>query len=125
MRSHKTQPETEALIGTFHKLMQQESAAIGLAALYAYESQVPEIARQKAEGLCEHYGADAATCRYFTLHQTADIHHADVWKQAIHSELARDPAVEDKALDAAETAAQALWSALDGVERMRMARLAN
>ena len=125
VRNRKLQPESEALIGTFHKLMRQENASIGLAALYAYESRVPEIARQKAAGLCEHYGADAATCRYFTLHQTADIHHAEVWKQAIHDELTRDPSAADKALDAAETAAQALWSALDGVERQRMQRLAN
>lgn len=125
VRHHQPQPETKALIGTFHKLMQQDSAAVGLAALYAYESQVPEIAKQKAAGLCEHYGADAATCRYFTLHQTADVHHAEVWKQAIQNELAQNPAATDKALDAAETAAQALWSALDGVERLRMQRLAN
>ncbi len=125
VRSHATQPETGALIGTFHKLMQQESAAVGLAALYAYESQAPEIAAQKAAGLCEHYGADANTCRYFNLHRTADIHHAEVWKQAIHEELATDPESADKALDAAETAARALWNALDGVERLRMQRLAN
>ncbi len=124
VRTRKPQPETVALIGTFQKLMHQDSAAVGLAALYAYESRVPEIAAQKAAGLCEHYGADAATCRYFKLHQTADVHHAEVWKQAIHDELARDPAA-NKALDAAETAAQALWSALDGVERLRMQRLAN
>lgn len=125
VRDRKPLPETEALIGTFHKLMQQDSAAVGLAALYAYESRVPEIARQKAAGLCQHYGADAVTCRYFKLHETADVHHADVWKQAINHELASDPGSADKALDAAETAAKALWSALDGVERLRMQRMAN
>lgn len=125
VRARRVQPETEALIGTFHKLMQQDSAAVGLAALYAYESRVPEIAKQKADGLCQHYGADAAACRYFNLHETADVHHTEVWKQAINGELARDPAAADKALDAAETAAQALWSALDGVERLRMQRMAN
>ena len=125
VRAHKVQPEMDALIGTFHKLMQQDSAAVGLAALYAYESRVPEIAKQKAAGLCDQYDADANTCRYFTLHQTADVHHAEVWKQALHNELASDPAAADKALDAAETAAKALWSALDGVERLRMQHLAN
>lgn len=125
VRNRKTQPETAALISTLHTLMQQDDAAVGLAALYAYESHVPGIARQKAEGLCEHYGADAATCRYFTLHQTADIHHAEVWKQAIQDELTRDPSLADKALDAAESTAQALWSALDGVERLRLQRKAN
>lgn len=125
VRGHKSQPEMDGLIGTFQKLMQQESAAVALAALYAYESQVPEIARQKAAGLREHYGADAAACRYFNLHQTADVRHAAVWKQAIEEELKQDPANEENVLDAAEVAARALWSALDGVARRRMARLAN
>lgn len=125
VRLRKPQPETQALIGTLHKLMRQDDAAVGMAALYAYESRVPEIAKQKAAGLCVNYGADAATCRYFTLHQTADVHHAEVWKQAITDELVRDPAAADKALDAAEATAQALWNALDGVERLRMQRMAN
>jgi len=125
VRQRDVQPETKALIGTFFKLIQQENAAVGLAALYAYESRVPAIAAQKAAGLCDHYKADAKTCRYFTLHETADVHHAEVWKQAITKELERDPASADRALDAAETAAKALWAALDGVERLRMQRLAN
>ena len=75
--------------------------------------------------MCDHYKADAKTCRYFTVHETADVHHAEVWKQAITKELERDPASADRALDAAETAAKALWDALDGVERLRMQRLAN
>lgn len=125
VRERKLQPESEALIATFRQRMQEENATAALAALYAYESRVPEIATQKAAGLREHYGADAATCRYFTLHQTADVHHAEVWKQAMDGELARDPAMADSALDAAEATAKALWSALDGVERLRQARLAN
>lgn len=125
VRGHRTQPEMQGLIATFHKLMHQDSAAVGLAALYAYESQVPEIAKQKAAGLCRHYGADAETCRYFTLHQTADVHHAAAWKQAMQDELEKNPEQQDKALDAAAAAAQALWSALDGVERLRMQRMAN
>jgi pyrroloquinoline-quinone synthase len=125
VRQRELQPESKALIGTFFKLIQQENAAVGLAALYAYESRVPAIAAQKAAGLCDHYKADAKTCRYFTVHETADVHHAEVWKQAITKELVRDPASADRALDAAETAAKALWDALDGVERLRMQRLAN
>ena len=125
VRLRELQPESKALIGTFFKLIQQENAAVGMAALYAYESRVPAIAQQKADGLCDHYKADAKTCRYFTVHETADVHHAEVWKQAITKELERDPASADRALDAAETAAKALWDALDGVERLRMQRLAN
>jgi pyrroloquinoline-quinone synthase len=125
VRQRELQPETKALIGTFFQLIQQDNAAVGLAALYAYESRVPAIAAQKAAGLCDHYKADTKTCRYFTVHETADVHHAEVWKQAITKELERDPDSADRALDAAETAAKALWDALDGVERLRMQRMAN
>ena len=37
-------------------------------------------------------------------------------------QLAADPAKADAALNAAETAAQALWNALDGIERARVAK---
>jgi pyrroloquinoline-quinone synthase len=80
VRSREVQPETIALVEHFRQAMQAAPAA-ALATLYTYESRVPAIARTKAEGLRAHYGADAATARYFTLHQTADVHHAPrlVW----------------------------------------------
>jgi pyrroloquinoline-quinone synthase len=119
VRTHVVQPEMQALIATFRELM-QESAPAALAALYAYESRVPAISAEKAAGLTRLYGAEAAATRYFTLHQTADVHHAQVWRDLIDAQLAADPAAEEAALDAAERAARALWSALDGVERTRL-----
>lgn len=116
---HPVQPEMHALIATFRDLMQQPASA-ALAALYAYESRVPAIAATKAAGLNNLYGADARTNRYFTLHQTADVHHAQVWRNLIDRELAADPRAEEAALTAAEIAAKALWQALDGVERHRL-----
>lgn len=124
VRERQLQPETQALLAKFRALMTEGTSA-ALAALYAYESQVPRIAEEKAAGLRMHYGADDATCRYFTLHRTADVHHAAVWKQALAEQLATGPEQADKALDAAEAAAQALWTALDGMERERLARTAN
>ena len=99
----------------------QSSPASALAALYAYESRVPAIARTKAQGLKEFYGADAATARYFTLHQTADVEHARVWREAVEAELEVHPEETAAALDAAEQAAERLWAALDGIERERLA----
>ena len=113
------EPEMHALIDTFRALM-QHSAPEALAALYAYESRVPAIAAEKARGLEELYGADAATTRYFTLHRTADVHHAQVWRDLIDAELTRDPAAAEPALAAAEQAARALWAALDAVDRTRL-----
>ena len=110
-----------ALIGTFRELMQEEKVSAAMAALYAYESKVPAIATTKAEGLASHYGTEGAAARYFTLHQTADVAHASVWRELIDKELADSPEAEEAALDAGERAAKALWVALDGVERRRLA----
>jgi pyrroloquinoline-quinone synthase len=119
------QPEMAALIATFRELMQEEKASSAMAALYAYESKVPAIAATKAEGLAAHYGAGGnaggAVARYFTLHQTADVAHASVWRELIDKELAASPDAEEAALNAGERAAKALWVALDGVERQRTA----
>ncbi|MCU1313445.1 MAG: family putative folate metabolism protein [Acidobacteriaceae bacterium] len=118
VRSRELQPETVALIGHFRHAMQMAATA-ALATLYTYESRVPAIARSKAEGLKAHYGADAATARYFVLHQTADVQHALVWRDAIETELAAHPEQAQAALDAAETTAAALWRTLDGIEQKR------
>ncbi len=122
IKARSTQPETRQLISSFKHIAREGSTAAALAAFYAYESRVPAIAKEKASGLKEHYGADAAMTRYFTLHQTADVLHADVWRQLISNELAYAPESAREALDAAEQTASALWSALDGVERNRQER---
>ncbi len=70
------------------------------------------------------YGADEKTRRYFTLHRTADVYHAQVWKQQLESRLKASPEAAEKALTAAEDAARALWRALDGIEERRMAKAA-
>jgi pyrroloquinoline-quinone synthase len=122
VESHPIQPEMTALLNTFRSAMADPTPAAAFAALYAYESRVPAIAVTKAEGLAAHYDADAATARYFTLHQTADVAHASVWRELINRQIANDPAAADAALASAERAAQALWTALDGIERERLAR---
>jgi pyrroloquinoline-quinone synthase len=119
------QPEMTALLATFRELMQEGATpktgtAAALAALYAYESKVSAIAKTKAEGLAEHYGTTGTAARYFTLHQTADVHHASVWRELINREIAGSPEAEAAALAAGERVAKALWVALDGVERQRM-----
>lgn len=124
VREHTPIPEVQELIAAFRRVAEEGSAAEALAAFYAYESQVPRVAREKARGLREMYGADASTCGYFTLHQTADLHHAQVWKEQLERELAANPEAASEALDAAEAAARALWRALDGIERQRLERRA-
>jgi pyrroloquinoline-quinone synthase len=121
VRSRQLGPETRALLEHFRAAM-QESPASALAALYAYESRVPAIALTKAEGLEKHYATDERTRRYFTVHTTADVYHAQVWRDALAVELAACPEQTEAALCAGEDAARMLWATLDGVERARQTR---
>jgi pyrroloquinoline-quinone synthase len=117
-------PEVRALVETFHSIARNGRPEEVLAAFYAYESQVPRVAAEKARGLRERYGADEKTCGYFTLHTTADVYHSRVWKSELSKAVEGDAGAADRALDSAEHAAKSLWAALDGIEAARMARSA-
>jgi pyrroloquinoline-quinone synthase len=122
VRKSEAVDEVKALIATFKQIAANGTPAEALAMFFAYESQVPRVAKEKAAGLKNLYGADAKTCGYFTLHQTADIHHSNVWREQLNELIDSDPQAAEQALEAAETAAESLWQALDGIERKRMAR---
>jgi len=127
VRARELNPETRALISHFRETM-YGSLPEALAALYAYESRVPAIAKTKEEGLAKHYAADEATRRYFTVHTVADVFHSQVWRDLLVEELAANPEKEaeqmEAALESAENAARALWTTLDGIEAERQSRLA-
>jgi pyrroloquinoline-quinone synthase len=124
LRAHKPVPEIESLMSFFHNLASEGAPEEALAAFYAYESQVPRVAAEKARGLREMYGADSKTCGYFTLHSTADVVHSQIWKQQLARQLEQNPQAAERALTAAGNAAKALWNALDGIESRRMAKAA-
>ena len=117
VRSRKPIAEIEVLIAHFRGVAVNSSLAEALATFYAYESQVPRVAKEKARGLRERYGADAKTCGYFTLHQFADVQHSAVWRDELERELLAHPEEREAALAAGERAAQMLWQALDGIQR--------
>jgi pyrroloquinoline-quinone synthase len=116
--------EVAQLIAHFDHVATEAAPAEALAAFYAYESQVPRVAREKARGLKEMYGADEKTCGYFTLHTTADVYHSNVWKNQLGRQVEANPEIAEKALNAAEAAAKSLWNALDGIEARRTQALA-
>ena len=124
--SQPPQPPAEVaqLISFFHDLASQGAPEEALAAFYAYESQVPRVAKEKARGLREVYGADEKTCGYFTLHATADVYHSQVWRRQLGARLEADPEAAAKALAAGDGAAKASWRALDGIETRRTLRAA-
>lgn len=107
-------PATESTVSAFRELCAGSTAG-ALAALYAYESQQPEVARRKAEGLQEYYGiGDEATLAYFTVHAEADVRHREGERLALERCLEAG-ARRDEVLGAAERALDAYWGLLDGV----------
>ena len=110
--------ETNELVDTFMKLSRDEKTHIGMAALYCYESMVPEIAENKIDGLKKYYNInDENTLKFFTVHI-----HADKWHREVISELLSNLCDSDKkreeALDAMNKALYALNNFLSGIERV-------
>ncbi len=123
-RKRRPAGEIRNLISWFQKIAGEGSPEEALGAFYAYESQVPRVAQEKDRGLRELYGADEKTRGYFVLHATADVYHAQVWRKQLEKRVQANPETAEKALAAAETAAELLWTVMDGFEARRMAEVA-
>src|SRR5437763_13288475 len=69
--------ETSNLIGTFRSVCSEGSTTEGLAALYAYESQIPAVSESKIKGLVENYAmTEPDDYSYFSVHIEADRAHS-------------------------------------------------
>jgi pyrroloquinoline-quinone synthase len=107
-------PETQALIDAFQREA-RASYARGLAALYAYETQIPGVATAKIDGCKKFYGMDDADeLRFFSVHEKADVEHAAVCRQLL-DQLSPEEAAEAEA--GAAALSDALLGFLDGVQR--------
>jgi pyrroloquinoline-quinone synthase len=118
------QGEVRKLISRFQWIAAEGTPEEALAAFYAYESQVPLVAREKDRVLRELYGADEKTRGYFALHATADVHHANVWRTQLEKRVKANPETAEAALASAEMTAKALWQVLDSFEARRTQRVA-
>ncbi len=112
-------PETSALVALYREATLRRSFPEACAALYVYESQVPEVAKTKIAGLTRFYGIDdPRTLQFFEVHIGADEVHAEVGAGMVRRHAASDPA-RAAVLGTARACADALWSFLDGVEGVR------
>jgi pyrroloquinoline-quinone synthase len=110
------EPETTKLIDTFRSMCGERSTVEGLAALYAYESQIPEICESKIEGLKKHYGfTDPEHYRYFTVHIEADREHSAAERQMLGANVSEQNLPE--ARNSVAHVLDALWNLLSGVCR--------
>src|SRR5581483_12300605 len=80
VRTSAPSPKMAEIVDCFRRLAEDAAPVKALAAFWAYESQVPRIAKEKAAGLRERYGLGDEACAYFDLHTTVDQYHSKVWE---------------------------------------------
>lgn len=110
-------PETRQALDTLRSLTRDRSYLEGVTALYAYESQIPEVAKVKIDGLRKFYDVtDERGLSFFTVHQEADVYHS-AGERKILEEHATSEEQQRRCCDAARTSARAMLTLLDGVYR--------
>jgi len=103
---------TRTLIATMKSLAREGALHEGLAALYAYESQIPAVAKAKIEGLAKWY--DVKETSFFTVHMDADVVHSST-SRALIANLCDDGAKVREAQRATGRTLDALYGFLDSV----------
>ena len=112
------EPETKGCVDSFTEAAKGASLPFALGMLYAYESQTPEVATTKIEGLRDHYGVEGAGVEYFKLHAELDVEHSSELVATI-AEVAPTGAAHAEAEAGARAGAEAIYGLLDGVARVR------
>jgi pyrroloquinoline quinone (PQQ) biosynthesis protein C len=110
------------VVHKFREICGDRTVAEAVAALYAYEAQVPEIATTKIDGLKKFYGVTQPEgLAYFEVHEEADKAHRAAWRGWLEEHA--DGSEED-ILATTHEALDALWGALDAVhcERQEVRR---
>jgi pyrroloquinoline-quinone synthase len=110
----RSQPNaaTRALIDHFFTVCRERPVAEALAALYAFEGQVPRLAWQTMKGLTEHYDMEPDQFEFFSVHLVADVSHGGAELAAIRATAGDDDAV----IEAARAACEQLLVFLDGCQ---------
>ena len=103
---------TKDMIDNFFK-NGRSTYAEGLASLYTYERQIPEIAETKIQGLKKYYGVNSEEgLEFFEAHKKADVYHREECEKLL-DKLSEDE--QAKAKKAALLTAKHLWNFLSGM----------
>lgn len=115
VRGAERNEATRTLVDTYWNAASSSPVAAGVAAVYAYERQVPQVAQAKIDGLRQRYGVtDSRTLGFFETHATLDIEHSDAERKII-ADLG--PADAGAVLQSTSAALDAWWRFLDAVDR--------
>ena len=107
-------PETTAAIERYRAICRDEPLAGAFGALYAYESQQPDVMRTKRLGLIEHYGVRTGH-DYFIAHETVDVEHSRVEGLLVERHVGEDASVVPAVMDSVRAGLDATYTLLDGV----------
>ena len=103
---------TQDMIDNFFK-NGRSTYAEGLASLYTYERQIPEIAETKIQGLKKYYGVSSKEgLEFFVTHKEADVYHRLECEKLLDG-LSKEE--QSKAEKAALLTAKYLWNFLSGI----------
>jgi len=106
---------TRRLISAYERHALHGSAAGALGALYAYESQFPEVAAEKSRGLREHYTIRSkAAHEFFRVHTFADVEHSAAERRLLRGLLQDHPGAGREAERGLRNSLDAWWAFLDG-----------
>jgi pyrroloquinoline-quinone synthase len=98
---------TRALIDLYAALSSEAPVPAAVAAVYAYERQVPQIVGAKIDGLKRHYGIDdGPALRFFLIHGVLDVDHSTAEREML-AELVSD--VEPEPIENATAGALGAW----------------
>jgi len=115
IKQRKYLSHTRASVRILKELARRNNPAEGLAALYAYESQIPEISTTKIAGLKNWYNMNTPQALgFFEVHEHADEIHRTVTREAL-VKFCQTTEQKQAALDSAREAADAFNLLLDGV----------
>jgi len=112
---------TQEMIDNFF-IQARKSYAEGLASLYTYERQIPEIAETKIQGLKKFYGVSSKEgLEFFEAHKSADVIHRAECEKLLDG-LSNDE--QKKAEEASLKTAKYLWNFLSGMTSKHNLKLA-
>lgn len=115
VRSAEPNEATRHLLDTYGTITREAPVPAGIAAVYAYERQVPGVSVSKIDGLRRYYGLeDGPALTFFEVHGVLDVEHSQA-----EARMVEDLAVGDDhapILAATEQALDAWWGFLDAVD---------
>lgn len=114
LASYKGENETNMAVSTLSQLTER-SLEEAVAAMYAYEKELPKISKSKIDGLKKFYGVQSnEATKYLEIHEEVDLRHSEVWKNILKT-IPEEK--QERALNAALSSLEAQNKLLDSVQK--------